>query len=122
MHIIFDEETKKTLETKYTVLELDTIKQPGLENTITAWAVIETIPFTDIPTIESMRNLHGNLLIEYRKRNWNYCRQAITHLQGRWGGELDSFYAELSGRLDEFEQQEPGPEWDGVYEKNSSIG
>jgi hypothetical protein len=32
MNIIFDEKTAKELSEKYTILELDTVMQPGLES------------------------------------------------------------------------------------------
>lgn len=118
MQIIFGK-IPEELKDKYTLLELDTVRINGLEP-VTAWAVIETMNITDIPQIEHWRNLHSKLMENYRKKNWKFCEDAIEHLCKRWSGELNTFYTELSARIDKYKQQDPGPEWDGIYEKTIS--
>jgi hypothetical protein len=117
MHIIFGEEQVTALRDKYTILELDTIRfgQGGPE--VPAFAVIENIGIQDLPLVESHCNMHNNLLLEYRKRNWNYCEQAIEQLVNTWGGELDSFYEELLSRVTKYKENDPGENWDWVIEK-----
>jgi hypothetical protein len=60
--------------------------------------VVEQIPITELSTVESLKDLHANLITNYAKQDWNYCEQAIEHLMGKWGGEVDSFYMELKTR------------------------
>lgn len=118
MNIIFGREAAAALGDNYTVLELDTVQIfPGGPE-ITAFAVIETVPILDMPKLESMKNLHANLLIEYRKKNWNYCNQALEHLMGFWNKELTSYYENLQSRINEYSACDPGPDWDGVVKKS----
>lgn len=118
MNIIFGRDQAAALAEKYTVLELDTIRLSETE--FTAFCVIETIPIMEMPKVESMKALHENLMINYRKRDWNYCTQALEHLVGFWNHELDTFYDSLSSRISSYIECDPGEEWDGVIEKSLS--
>jgi len=118
MNIIFGRDQAAALSGRYTVLELDTIRVKSTDTEITAFCVVESIPILDMPRLESMKSLHENLLIEYRKRNWNYCTQAMEHLVGFWGHELDTFYDNLKDRIAEYQTNEPGDdEWNWVIEQ-----
>ena len=118
MHIIFGEEQYKLLENKYTILELDTMRIGEGGPIAPAYCVLENIPLQDLSILNNLRDLHENLIKQYQKRNWGFCRQAISHLVGRWGGELDTFYATISERITDFEANEPGPEWTHVIDKS----
>ena len=117
MNIIFGRENASKLAEKYTVLELDTIKFGANGPEITTFCAVETIPIFDMPQVESMKSLHENLLIEYRKQNWNYCTQALEHLRGFWGNELDTFYNSIGDRINKYAEQAPVDGWTGTIEK-----
>lgn len=117
MNLIFGREHAQALVEKYTILELDTIQFGTSNNKITVFCAIETIPIMEMPTLENMKSLHENLMIEFRKRNWNYCVQAMEHLSGRWNHELDTFYDNLLERVEHYIKHEPGDDWDGTVVK-----
>jgi hypothetical protein len=54
------------------------------------------------------------MMLEYRQRNWNYCEQALEHLLGKWCGELDSFYQELSTRIAQLKETKLSDDWTGI--------
>lgn len=117
MNIIFaSQEDVQDLATKYVVLELDTFRFPGTDARQTAWALVEQTSLTlqDLPTIDQFRDLHNNLMHNYRLKNWSYCEQALEHLLGKWKGELDTFYDEISRRVQGFKETPPSEEWDGT--------
>lgn len=116
MKVIYGKQTAEVLAKRTTVLELDTFFQAGLAEPITAYAVIEAnnIPLQEIPIIDKTINLHNSMMIEYRKRNWNFCEQAIENLTGKWGGEIDSFYTIFSDRISELKESELPENWSGV--------
>jgi hypothetical protein len=120
MNIIFGQDQADQLAKKYTVLEVDTIKFGVHGNPTPAFVVIETLPINDLPKVANMRELHENLIVEYRKRNWNYCTQAIEHLMGFWAGEMDTFYDIMRKRVVEFEANDPGESWDPVVIKHTA--
>lgn len=116
MKVIFGKQVADSLADRMTILELDTFFQPGLVDPITAYAVLEntSVPFPEIPVIEKQRELHNTMMLEYRQRNWNYCEQALEHLLGKWGSELDSFYQELSTRIATLKQTTLPSDWTGI--------
>jgi hypothetical protein len=118
MNIIFGRENADVMSKKYTVLELDTVKLMPAGTSITAFCAVENIPIVDMPRVDSMKSLHENLLINYRKKDWNYCQQALEHLTGFWGHDLDTFYHDIGQRIAAYMETDPGPEWDGAIQKS----
>lgn len=118
MNIIIDPDQIDRYRENYTVLELDTIRIVPMNKLVTAYCVVDTIPIVELPLTQSKINLHANLLINYRKRDWNYCHQALDHLIGSWNKELDSFYEDIRSRINAYMKNDPGDHWDGVIEKH----
>jgi hypothetical protein len=119
MNIIFGKENLPNTSDKYTILELDTIRVLPVNQLVTAYCLVDAIPILNMPKAESMKNLHKNLLINYRKRDWNFCTQALEHLIGYWGADMDSYYTALSERIAKYMEQDPGESFDGIIEKTA---
>jgi len=117
MNIILGRENIEQAQEKYTVLELDTLIINGAEDPVTAYCLIEQVPIDQIAGMDQFRDLHNNLMANYRKRNWKYCEDAIEHLRGKWGGELDSFYTEMGQRISQLRQQVLDDDWTGTIVK-----
>jgi hypothetical protein len=116
MNIIFKENAEEIAK-KHTVLDLDTFQFP--DGTIhTACCVVEQVPIMELATVSSLKDLHENLILNYAKQDWNYCEQALEHLMGKWGGELDSFYTELKTRIESFKTQPLDHNWTPVILKS----
>jgi len=118
MHIIFGSDAARQASEKYTVLELDRLRLEPLGPIIDTYCVVENIPLEELPHLENYCNLHTKLMENYRRKDWNFCEQALEHLHGRWGKVMDTFYDEISARVTKYKQQDPGENWDGVYEKS----
>lgn len=117
MYIIFGNEQAQEIGKKYTVLELDTVRFAPSGTTATAYAVVENIPILDLPKLSFQQDLHYNLMENYRRRDWNFCEQAIENLVGCFSGELDTFYVELQSRINNYKQTDPGESWDFAIRK-----
>lgn len=106
-----------------TILELDTFMQPGLDEPVTAFAVIEVhdIPLQELPQLENMTTLHNTMWVEYRARRFSFCEQAMEHLRGKWKGTLDSFYDEFGKRIQQLKTSELDENWSGVIYKDVPI-
>jgi len=116
MHIIFKHHSHQ-LEEKYTVLDLDTFRLPD-GSTHTAACVIENIPIQELAQTENLKLLHAKLIENYGLRNWNYCEQAIEHLMGKWGGELDTFYTDLVSRIVQLKTLNLDDSWSPIIPKH----
>jgi hypothetical protein len=119
MNIIFGKENLPNTSDKYTILELDTIRILPVNQLVTAYCLVDAIPILNMPKAESMKNLHENLLINYRKRDWNFCTQAMEHLVGYWGADMDTYYTSLTERIAKYTEQDPGESFDGIIEKTA---
>ena len=118
MYIVTGQDAQK-LDERYITFELDTVCYDKTKDPVTSYCVItsEHVPLTDISRINEFKALHAKLMENYRKRNWNFCIDAIEHLKGRFKGEMDSFYDNLEKRCQAFQQVEPPEDWNGVYDK-----
>lgn len=119
MHIIFGDEVAKNMAEKYTVLELDRFQMQVDGPVFNAYCVVDkdTIPLEEMATVDNMTRLHNTMMENYRKKNWSYCEQALEHLFGRWGKEVDSFYIDITGRVRKYKDNLPEDFNNGVIKK-----
>jgi hypothetical protein len=103
MDIIFGKSNAEVLREKYTVLDLETIKVDGQELEVYCLIPADKISLGDLPQLEQWINLHNDFLNGYQTKQYDFCRQCIEHLMGKFGGEVDTFYEEISRRIDEQE-------------------
>jgi len=92
-------ENANNLKEKYTVLELDTFTVNGQD--IESYCVIpgEKITLDEIPHLSRLTIMHESLISELKKNNYDFVEQALEHLIGHFGGEMDSFYAHVKERI-----------------------
>lgn len=92
MDIIFSREIAESLKDRFTVLELETFDVEG--KLLETFCVVpaDKIPIVEMPTLAKSIDMHEHLAKSIKQENWNFCVQAIPHLLGKFGGELDSFY------------------------------
>ena len=102
-------------ESKFTVLELDTIQPAPDQDTQTAYCLLSDIPLDELSHLEEKIKMHHDMMNFYRTRQWSECRVLLENLQGSWRGEVDSFYDEIVSRLDKLETESDLADWDGVY-------
>ena len=102
MHIVYGKEQADRLKEKYTVLELDTVKVEEVDKNLTLFAVVDTekLGVIDLPQLAQWIKLHEDLIRNLKKKDKNFCLQAVEHLLGKFGGDIDSFYEHVKGRFD----------------------
>jgi hypothetical protein len=123
MLVVFGKDKADRLKERMTVLELDTFMQPGLDEPVTAYAVIEVqdIPLQELPQLENMTTLHNTMWVEYNARRFDFCEQAMEHLRGKWKGTLDSFYEEFGARIKQLKASQLDENWSGVIYKDELV-
>ena len=100
MDIIFGRENAEKLREKYTVLDLETLEKDGVSLEVFCLIPADKISIGDLPQLEQWIKLHNDFLNGYNTQQWNYCRQCIEHLTGKFGGEVDSFYSIILERIE----------------------
>jgi hypothetical protein len=93
------QEIADQLRERFTVLELETFTEDDQE--VKAFCVVpaDKIPLGEMTILNQWTDLHANLIKEYYKENYQFCQDAIEHLMGKFGGELDTFYEEILSRI-----------------------
>ena len=118
MNIIFETDVTPEIKEKYTLLELDTFRRTSDGQVKKSFCVLtnEDITLQEIPLIQKQKELHDNLIKNYKKQDWNYCQEAIANLKGKWQGEVDTFYAVIINRINEFKEKDPADQadWDPI--------
>lgn len=118
MNIIFGKAQIEALpENKFIVLELDQIRYGEHGRADSAYCIVENVPITELPDVDHNTNLHKQLILSYRTKEWQNCYNLIDHLRGKWGGDIDSFYSDLYSRVQHLENTELDDAWDGVIVK-----
>ena len=115
MHIILGDEITAELAEKYIVLELDSFEITGRDGTVSAFCLVENVPLQELPQVEQVRDLHAQMIRNYRTGNWKFCQDALEHLVGRWNGEVDSFYKDLQARLENLRAQPLAQAWNPSF-------
>lgn len=118
MNIILGEQNAKQFRDKHILLELDTLYFRELNRELKTFCLVENVPILNMNAVEKMRELHANLIENYRKRDWNYCEQALEHLKGFWGHEVDSFYQDLAERIEQLKEQTLDDSWDSRVQRS----
>ena len=116
MFVIFGKDNADKLGDSQTILELDTFLQEGMTEPLTTYVVLsmEEIPLQEIPQIENMKNLHGEMISGYKRGNFKFCLDALSHLKGKWSGSVDSFYDIFERRITELSSTDTPPDWNGI--------
>ena len=115
MNIILGTEAAEPLKNKYTVLPLDDMKV-GDGPVVTAYCVVEDIPLPELAQLERTIKLHTKLVENYKKPDFGFCEQALEHLRGKWGKQLDSFYSIMEQRIEQYKDTDLS-KWDPVLYK-----
>lgn len=92
MQVIFSRPAAEQLKERYTVLELETFLVEGTVLETFCVVPAEKMNLGDLPNLDSHIKMHGELIEQLKVKNYQFCADAIEHLMGKFGGELDSFY------------------------------
>ena len=97
MYIIIGNEAADALRENHTVLELETFMRG--EEPVTAFCVVDSIPFGELPLLENYKSLHADFVKAYNDGNYKFCVDSFEHLIGKFGGAVDTFYIEILRRI-----------------------
>jgi hypothetical protein len=99
MQIVWHPDAVKKLSSAHTVLELESFPVNG--EMLHAWCVVppEKIGLDGLSSLPALTDLHAKLIAAWKVRDFKLCEDIIPHLVGKFGGELDSFYEELTKKI-----------------------
>ena len=98
MHIVLTQAIADELRSKYTVLELDTMPHP--DGPVPAFCVlpVEQIAL-EMASLDQNVAIHEQLIDAIKNNDCDKALILCETLFGRFGGELDTFYEEVTKRI-----------------------
>ncbi len=102
------------------LIELDRVRVVGRDSHETVFALLGDEARAAQAEFRAFAQTHAEMLDAYRARDWSVARAILTRAQEaaqRLG--LSQLYALYAERIARFEEQPPGPDWDGVYTAQS---
>jgi hypothetical protein len=112
MRIIFDEKLVPELQTRYIVLELDTVMQPAMEKPLTLYALIEDLDINILTNLVDLSVQHAQLIKDYKDGNWDAAEINANALMGSWRNSIDEFYELVIQTCKEY--RSTNTTWNGI--------
>jgi hypothetical protein len=100
MQLIFDRSIAEDLQKNHTVLELETVTKDGVTLDVFCLIPVEKIALTEMAQLQHNTKLHTEFVNAYKNSNYQLCKDLYTHILGKFGGEVDTFYSEIIQRID----------------------
>ena len=107
-------ETTRAEAPKYACLELDLIKVKGKDEAVRIYTLLGDAAYLEGAEFGALAERHAAMLEAYRGQNWARARECLAECR-TLDGALDKFYDLYAERLDVFEADPPGADWDGVF-------
>ena len=98
MFIIFGRSNAEAIDSRYLILELETLNVN--ESNLECFCLVDmsAIPPAEFVMLDHYKKLHQTLIDNLKQNNLDICIDLIEHLRGKFGGELDSFYEHILER------------------------
>ncbi|MGH6719325.1 MAG: CHASE2 domain-containing protein, partial [Alphaproteobacteria bacterium] len=111
--IVVGENSRQRAE-GYALLELDLIRVKGKEEAARVFTLLGDKGFGASAEFHEFTRRHGEMLEAYRRQDWAAARAIVVDCRALNGG-LTALYDLYDERIDSYERNPPGPDWDGVF-------
>jgi adenylate cyclase len=114
--ILVGAKTAEALKDRYAVLELDSIAVKGKSEPEVVYTVLGRAEVVQSREFQDVRQAITDFLRRYRSQDWKGALQALAACRGGKGKFAFDEFAELyADRIELFQQEPPGPDWNGVF-------
>jgi adenylate cyclase len=114
--ILVGAKTAEVLSERYALIELDSIAVKGKTEPEVIYTVLGRADTAASPDFKKIQQMVSEFLVRYRAQDWKGALQLLASCrasEGRFAfDEFANLYAE---RIELFQQEPPGPDWNGVF-------
>jgi adenylate cyclase len=97
-------------------LNLDLIRVKGKTIPAQIYALLGDEETAQSTKYAALRETHEAMLSAYRAQDWDAARAALERSRANADGfDLDQLYRTFAERIDDYQANPPGVDWDGVY-------
>jgi adenylate cyclase len=107
-------ETTRAAAPRWATLELDRIAVKGKAEAVRIYALMGDETVAAAPGFAALAGKEAAFLELYRAQDWPRARAALAEVRAA-DGSLAILHDLYEERIDHFEAEPPGPDWDGVY-------
>jgi adenylate cyclase len=115
--IVLGQKTAQLVKDEYFVLELDCIAVKGKKEGVTIYTVLGRNDEVGVSKADTQ--MHEAMLALYRQQKFDQATKFCQDLKGRFGGEMDHYYAAWIERCEEMKHVGLPQDWDGVFRATS---
>ena len=115
--IVIGEETQKTMN-DWATIELDLIAVKGKAEAVRIFALIGNEEYKMKPEFQRLYEANSKMLIAYRNKEWDEADKLIDEtkkLADSVNIEIETLNILYKERIDEYRQNPPPEDWDGVF-------
>ena len=113
--IVLGPVTTERLDGEYFTIELDKIAVKGKKEGVNIHTVFYN-PTEDHKELwEENLDIHNEMLVTYRKQDWNKAVKMTNALKGSFDGKMDHYYDIWLERIEEMREKNLPDTWDGTY-------
>jgi len=117
--IVVGPKTAEYIADEYFVVELDTIAVKGKKQGVNIYTVLGTSKEMEFLNYIPFREIHNEMLDDYRTQNFARAIKSCTNLRTAFGGNMKNYYEMMLERCEEYVKNPPPADWDGVYRATS---
>jgi adenylate cyclase len=113
--IVIGESTYELVK-EFACLQLDRIQVKGKTVPVNIFCVLGDETLAETEAFRDLSDRHGEMLNAYRAQDWRVMRRKITECRSLDPErKLNVLYELYTERLEEYESNPPGGDWDGVF-------
>jgi adenylate cyclase len=112
--IVVADDTRKAAERAYAFLEVDYIAAGLREEAVKLFAILGNPLVRASPKFRALATFHEHIFQSLRTQQWEKARGLIEQARNL-SGASQKLYDLHKARIDWFEKNPPGPDWDGAF-------
>ena len=117
--IVIGPRTAEHVADEYFVVELDTIAVKGKKQGVNIYTVLGANKDLEAKNYLPFREMHSMMLDFYRSQKFTQAVDMCEKLIPAFGGEMKNYYSMMIERSQEYIDNPPPKDWDGVYRATS---
>ncbi len=108
-------ETNDSVKDIYATLQLDMIAVKGKKEAVTIYTLAGDSEFKKSDEFKNLEIKHKKILENYFNQKWESCLKEMNLAKSLCNNLMNEYYEIMAKRIDEYKDNPPPDNWDGVY-------